>query len=161
MKTLLTSILLALTFFCSAQSRWQFMSLLTVTPDNAANDVTIFVTCGQDTIFYYDQFQTMDGQYAIGFTMPTDKCCEIHFRNPQGTGMGNGGNFILYNVESWIQLTGSPINLTYSFDAPICICSECNESTNQSSCPTDINNDGITNVTDLSLFLSEFGNSCN
>ena len=89
-----------------AQSTWKIVSLVTLTPDAAANDVVVFVTCGDDTIFYYDDFQTFDGQYAIGFTMPADRCCELHFRNAAGTGLGVGGSFLLYGCSLRPKLQG-------------------------------------------------------
>ena len=160
MKTTVGILCAVLSWTCSFSQRWKNVSLVMFTPDNAAQDITIFVTTEQDTIFYHNDFETFDGQYAIGFTMPADRCCQIHFRNPSGTGLGVGGSFLLYDVNEWTVITASLPNLTYSFDGDACACQVCSGQVQTSGCPTDLNGDGLTNVSDLSEFLANFGASC-
>lgn len=160
-KTIILS--LVLSFSAIAQTSWVPCALQVFPDGPGGSQITWDIIWNGDTIAKGGPYpNTVELSYTDHFYLPP-ACFTLNVHdsgcNGFGGNFGSGGSLSLYRTDQMIIIGNLAYNYGCLYSHEFCLgtgyTAPC-----ENNCPSDINGDGIVNVSDLNMMLSDWGMAC-
>jgi hypothetical protein len=162
-KVVTFTLALLISQFVYSQSAWVPCALQVFPDGPGGSQITWDITWNGDTIAKGGPYpNTVELSYTDHFYLPP--ACftlSVHDTGCNGFGgnWGSGGSLSLYRTDQMIIIGNLAYNYGCLYQHEFCLgtgyTAPC-----ENNCPSDINGDGIVNVSDLNMMLSDWGQAC-